>query len=68
MLLQISLITLKFRPVFKLTIWGGNRIASFMDREECAESMALLQEGKIGECWGVSAVEGYESVVINGDD
>ena len=56
---------LRFKPVFKQTIWGGSKIASFM--EACTGGVAQLPDGKIGECWGISAVDGYESVVVNGD-
>lgn len=55
---------LKFKPVFKPTIWGGKKIASFMGDVEGKDGFS---EGNIGECWGVSAVEGYESEVVNGN-
>ena len=54
---------LKFKPVFKQTIWGGKKIASFMGDLEREDGVS---EENIGECWGVSAVDGYESVVVNG--
>lgn len=55
---------LKFKPVFKQTIWGGKKIASFMGTDD---AMGKFQEDNVGECWGVSAVSGHESEVVNGE-
>ncbi len=49
---------LKFAPVFKPTIWGGDRIARFKGME--------LSRADIGESWEISAMEGSESVLGNG--
>lgn len=50
----------KFRPIYKTTLWGGNRIASFKNVE--------LPEKNIGECWEISGIEGNESIVAEGED
>ncbi|MEI7676634.1 MAG: type I phosphomannose isomerase catalytic subunit [Bacteroidales bacterium] len=50
---------LKFNPILKATIWGGNDICKF-------KQITPLQEG-IGESWEVSHVPGSVSVVSNGD-
>lgn len=57
---------LKFRPVFRPAIWGGGRLVAFMD---CGtDQLSGIPCGEaIGECWGISAVPGYESVVLNGN-
>ncbi len=49
----------KFNNIFKPVIWGGCRIAEFK---------GLPPQGdNIGECWELSPVSGYESVVVDGD-
>ncbi len=50
---------LKFNPILKATIWGGNDICKF-------KQITPLQEG-IGESWEVSHVPGSVSVVSNRD-
>ena len=49
---------LKFTPILKQTIWGGDRI----------NKLKRITEGmpSVGESWEISAVEGAESVVANG--
>lgn len=47
-----------FEPIFKSTIWGGDRIASYKRISTADEN--------IGESWELSAVEGDESVVASG--
>ena len=51
---------LKFEPILKQTLWGGDKIIPFKHLNE------TLPNG--GESWEVSAVEGSESVVANGAD
>ena len=51
---------LKFEPILKQTLWGGDKIIPFKHLNE-----TLLN---VGESWEVSAVEGSESVVANGTD
>ncbi|MDD7448285.1 MAG: mannose-6-phosphate isomerase [Prevotellaceae bacterium] len=49
---------LKFHPILKSTIWGGEKIAAFKHIENAAPA--------VGESWEVSDVPGNESVVANG--
>lgn len=51
---------LKFQPVLKQTLWGGDKIISYKQLDENLPN--------VGESWEVSAVEGYESVAIEGPD
>lgn len=50
---------LKFNSIFKSVIWGGRRIADFKGLP--------WQGDSIGECWELSPVSGYESVVAEGE-
>ncbi len=53
-----TLYPLKFTPIFKEKIWGGNKIENFLQKGS----------GKnIGESWELSAVDGYISIVENGE-
>jgi mannose-6-phosphate isomerase len=49
---------LKFQPILKEKIWGGNKLHS--------KSYNVPVSKKIGESWEISAVEGEVSVVLNG--
>jgi mannose-6-phosphate isomerase len=49
---------LKFRPILKTIVWGGEKIAPF-------KGIETLQHN-IGESWELSGVKGDESVVANG--
>lgn len=51
---------LKFEPILKQTIWGGEKIIPFKHLSEKLTN--------VGESWEISAVEGDESVVANGSD
>ncbi|WP_308777469.1 type I phosphomannose isomerase catalytic subunit [uncultured Bacteroides sp.] len=51
---------LKFRPILKTTIWGGNKIIPF-------KHLTNRQE-QVGESWEISDVPGNESIVANGSD
>ena len=51
---------LKFEPILKQTLWGGDKIIPFKHLDESLPN--------VGESWEVSAVEGSESVVANGPD
>ncbi len=59
---------LVFYPVLKQTLWGGDRIIPFLSLENEADKtgMSYSQMEHIGECWAVSAIEGFESVVSEG--
>ena len=49
---------LKFSPVLKSTIWGGNKLKTVLNKES--------KEDKIGESWEISGVQGDISLVSNG--
>ncbi len=51
---------LKFRPILKSTIWGGERIAPF--------KRLITDQTQIGESWEISGVDGDVSIVSNGAD
>ncbi len=51
---------LKFRPILKSVIWGGEKIAPFKGIE--------TDQTQIGESWEISGVKGNESIVANGPD
>lgn len=51
---------LKFRPLLKSAIWGGEKIAPMKG--------IVTEQTQIGESWEVSGVKGNESVVENGPD
>ena len=54
---------LKFKPVLKSRIWGGDRLVKAGKKlpAKCASSA-----GTIGESWEISGVEGDLSMVANG--
>lgn len=49
---------LKFKPILKQTIWGGNKLAYKSDNQDIKD--------KIGESWEISGVEDNISVVSEG--
>lgn len=51
---------LKFRPILKSAIWGGELIAPFKG--------IATDQTQIGESWEISGVPGNESIVLNGPD
>lgn len=55
----MKLYPLKFKPILKSIIWGGDEICKF-------KGITPEQKG-IGESWEISGVEGNVSVVANGD-
>ncbi len=54
----MNLYPLKFRPIFKQTIWGGNKL-----REQLHKTLA---PENTGESWELSAVAGNVSIAKNG--
>lgn len=50
---------LKFRPILKTVVWGGEKIAPFKE--------ITTDQHNIGESWELSGVRGHESVVANGE-
>lgn len=57
---KINIPPLKFQPILKSAIWGGEQIAPFKEIE--------TEQTKIGESWEISGVPGNESVALNGPD
>lgn len=49
---------LRFEPILKQTIWGGDRIVPFKKSDSDMQS--------VGESWEISGVEGSETVVCEG--
>ena len=49
---------IKFRPILKQVLWGGNKIISFKQLDVDME--------QVGESWEVSGVKDNESIVANG--
>jgi mannose-6-phosphate isomerase len=50
---------IKFKPILKDKIWGGQKLNSLLNKESKAKN--------VGESWEISDVEGDTSIVINGD-
>ena len=50
---------LKFKPILKQTIWGGDRIIPF---KHLTDNLPC-----VGESWEISGVHGNESVVAEGE-
>lgn len=57
---SVNIPPLKFRPILKSAIWGGEKIAPFKG--------LTTDQKQIGESWEISGVKGNESVVDNGQD
>ena len=55
----MNLYPLKFQPILKTIIWGGDEISKFKNLEK--------ETAGLGESWEISAVEDSVSVVENGD-
>ncbi|MCK9158947.1 MAG: class I mannose-6-phosphate isomerase [Bacteroidaceae bacterium] len=51
---------LKFEPLLKQTLWGGDKIVSYKNLSSDLKN--------VGESWEVSGVEGSESIVASGPD
>ena len=50
---------LKFDPILKEKIWGGEKLAAVLNKDSRSKTL--------GESWELSDVEGDTSVVVNGD-
>lgn len=50
---------LKFKPLLKQTLWGGDKIIPFKHLD--------IKEPNVGESWEVSGVPGSESIVSEGE-
>lgn len=55
-----SIAPLKFKPILKSVVWGGEKIAPFKG--------IVTDQTRIGESWEISGVPGNESVVADGPD
>jgi mannose-6-phosphate isomerase len=55
----MTLYPLRFEPIFKHNLWGGQRLPAFLDRTP-------PHDDAIGEAWVLSDVEGSRSRVANG--
>lgn len=53
----MDLYPIKFSPIIKKTIWGGDKISKFK---------SLDLGSNVGESWEISSVEGHISLVANG--
>lgn len=54
----MNLYPLKFKPILKTVVWGGEKIAPFKGIE--------TEQHNIGESWELSGVKGNESVIADG--
>ncbi len=50
---------IKFRPILKEKIWGGNKLSQILNKGTDLEN--------VGESWEISGVKGNISEVVNGD-
>jgi mannose-6-phosphate isomerase len=50
---------IKFQPILKDKIWGGEKLATLLNKKSTRKD--------IGESWEISDVEGDTSIVVNGD-
>ncbi len=55
---ELPLYPLKFKPIFKQKIWGGEKLKSILNKKDAPENC--------GESWEISAVPENVSVVENG--
>ena len=54
---NVPLYPLKFKPILKEKIWGGTRLTDNFNKQG---------NGRVGESWEISGIEGDVSVVSNG--
>ncbi len=50
---------LKFKPILKSTIWGGDKIIKFKHMDS--------HQPLVGESWEISCIPGFESIVSEGE-
>ncbi len=58
MTMDIKPYPLKFEPIFKERIWGGQRLQSHFGKD--------LPNGPVGECWELADLPQDQSVIANG--
>ena len=56
--MKMELYPIKFKPLYKYRMWGGNKLKSELYKD--------ISENNIGESWEISDVSGEETVVENG--
>ena len=56
--MKSTLYPIKFRPILKDKIWGGQKLKTILNKENDLPN--------VGESWEISDVEGDTSIVING--
>jgi len=56
----MQLYPIKFTPIPKETIWGGNKLKSILSKD-------FLSNKKVGESWEISGVKNDISIVANGE-
>ena len=54
----MELYPIKFAPIFKYRLWGGNKLKTYLNKK--------YNEENIGESWEVSDVKGDETKVLEG--
>lgn len=54
----MSLYPLKFKPISKYRIWGGNKLNTILNKG--------FEDDNIGESWEISGVNGDETIVLDG--
>lgn len=54
----MALYPLKFSPLFKYRIWGGEKLSTYLNKD--------YKENNVGESWEISDVQGDETQVANG--
>ncbi len=54
-----SLYPLKFEPILKDKIWGGNRLKTVLNKK-------ISEANQCGESWEISGLVGDESMIVNG--
>lgn len=57
--MQYNLYPLKFTPILKDKIWGGQKLSKYLNK--------VSDSNQLGESWEISDVEGDTSVVSNGE-
>jgi len=55
----MSLYPLKFQPIYKYRIWGGNKLKTILNKN--------YDEDFIGESLEISDVKGDETPILNGE-
>jgi mannose-6-phosphate isomerase len=55
----MKLYPLKFQPLYKYRIWGGNKLRTVLNKKYDGEN--------IGESWEISDVEGNETRISDGE-